>query len=253
MKQAHLYILNAIGSDHYKIGVTTKTPEHRISQMQTGNPLHIESVGSAIFPESEAYRLEAACHAAFREYRLNGEWFDLNPVTATSLLMALRSPDEIRIASAIATRYTGADVTVYPSWTIKPDERNFCPFYFEACAIYPDLEDVESFAGEFWQSLSHRFYMLEPGTAEEAAAHFIRGWTEDLSPSTRHMIWREPHDAEESDALIRSFSYIAARVSGARRTKQRRLDLAVRHGWIVPGEPDGQGGLREVVVREVDA
>jgi hypothetical protein len=62
--------------NHYKIGITTKTVEKRIKQLQTGNS---EKINLVKYYKTEHHRnLEAWLHRKFGANRLEGEWFDLD-------------------------------------------------------------------------------------------------------------------------------------------------------------------------------
>lgn len=61
---------------HYKIGITTKTIEKRIKQLQTGNS---EKIFIVKHYYTEHHRqLEAWLHRKFNDKRLEGEWFELD-------------------------------------------------------------------------------------------------------------------------------------------------------------------------------
>ncbi len=61
---------------HYKIGITTKTPQSRIAELQTGSPTKIEISGYCY--NKNALEMEQLLHKKFANKRLEGEWFALN-------------------------------------------------------------------------------------------------------------------------------------------------------------------------------
>ena len=66
-----------------KIGWTSKDPRSRVRALQTGNPYPLHLVGSV----PGTTQLEASAHERFADYRMAGEWFDVNPYDALTWLM----------------------------------------------------------------------------------------------------------------------------------------------------------------------
>lgn len=60
----------------YKIGITTKTPQSRVVELQTGSPTKITISGYSY--NSNALEMEIELHRMFASKRLEGEWFALN-------------------------------------------------------------------------------------------------------------------------------------------------------------------------------
>ncbi len=60
----------------YKIGITTKTPQSRVAELQTGSPTKITISGYSY--NSNALAMEVELHKKFSSKRLEGEWFALN-------------------------------------------------------------------------------------------------------------------------------------------------------------------------------
>lgn len=70
-----VYLINAWGTDKYKIGITKSDVEKRIKQLQTGCPDKIVLVNTY---ESKNYRhLESWLHREHTSKRVEGEWFIL--------------------------------------------------------------------------------------------------------------------------------------------------------------------------------
>jgi len=61
-----------------KIGWTSGDPIARVRALQTGNPYPLHLVGSVV----GTMKMEAAAHERFDEYRMAGEWFNMNPFDA---------------------------------------------------------------------------------------------------------------------------------------------------------------------------
>ena len=60
---------------HYKIGITTRTIEKRLRELQTGNSEKIEVV--KFYKTEHYFALESWLHRKFGVKRLEGEWFEL--------------------------------------------------------------------------------------------------------------------------------------------------------------------------------
>jgi hypothetical protein len=92
-----------------KCGITTNPPS-RLSSLQTGNP-HALAMSIFLGPvtSKEATEIEAEVHRAFRSFRMQGEWFLVDPVHlidtvgAIFELMFTRRDDPVETAK-IATR-----------------------------------------------------------------------------------------------------------------------------------------------------
>ncbi len=69
-----VYLLKTEGSN-YKIG-TSKHPEKRLRQLQTGNQETLELVGS--YESKFASLIETTLHRQFSHLKRSGEWFDLS-------------------------------------------------------------------------------------------------------------------------------------------------------------------------------
>jgi hypothetical protein len=70
-----LYVLNAEGTDLYKIGVTALTVEGRIKQLQTGCPFFLRT--ALVFELPTVTEAEGVLHNRFQGQRMSGEWFRL--------------------------------------------------------------------------------------------------------------------------------------------------------------------------------
>jgi len=60
----------------FKIGMTKRTPEERIAELQTGNPS--ELLIFAVIRTTDALKCEKMLHRLFSRYRKRGEWFSIS-------------------------------------------------------------------------------------------------------------------------------------------------------------------------------
>lgn len=71
-----VYLINAYGTDLYKIGITTGDIEKRITQLKTGNPYELNLIN--IFECQYHRKVESWMHKKYNSYRKEGEWFELS-------------------------------------------------------------------------------------------------------------------------------------------------------------------------------
>lgn len=70
-----------------KVGFTKSAPEKRMVILQTGNPTRLSLVFKFSAPTPELARLaESVFHEVAKDYRLTGEWFDMEPMEALNAL-----------------------------------------------------------------------------------------------------------------------------------------------------------------------
>jgi hypothetical protein len=68
-----VYIIEAIGSDHIKIGYTkSETPDRRLKELQTSCAYDLKVI--LWLPEADL-RFEQSLHERFKEYHVKREWF----------------------------------------------------------------------------------------------------------------------------------------------------------------------------------
>jgi hypothetical protein len=79
-KAGYVYLINAIGTNRYKIGRTLDL-KRRVSQLnyQSSYPLKIVLSFKSYYPAED----EKALHKKFASYRVHGEWFEFSFVDAT--------------------------------------------------------------------------------------------------------------------------------------------------------------------------
>lgn len=65
---------------HIKIGKADDVSE-RLLELQTGNPFRLRVLLSVILASKrDAFSLESELHKMFEDYRLEGEWFEAEPI-----------------------------------------------------------------------------------------------------------------------------------------------------------------------------
>ena len=75
-KSGNLYVIHAVGTEHYKIGITGRDIATRLKELQTGNHNKLEVVRSYSVDDME--KTEASIHRALEERRVSGEWYKLS-------------------------------------------------------------------------------------------------------------------------------------------------------------------------------
>lgn len=74
IKSGFIYIAKCTTTNYFKIGITSKSVQHRINQLKTANP-SIELIKSYIVKDVE---LEKKLHEMFADKNVNREWFSLS-------------------------------------------------------------------------------------------------------------------------------------------------------------------------------
>lgn len=73
-----VYLICAKGTSRYKIGITTRTPEKRLSELNRSQSPYPLVLVDSIYAEN-ATAAEQTLHARFKHYRRHGEWFEFSP------------------------------------------------------------------------------------------------------------------------------------------------------------------------------
>ncbi len=79
-----VYLINAYGTDLYKIGITTGNVEKRIKQLKTGNPYELTLVN--VFECEYHRKVESWMHKRYSNQREEGEWFTLKDENVFSFI-----------------------------------------------------------------------------------------------------------------------------------------------------------------------
>lgn len=80
----YLYLVRCVGSDYYKIGISTLTPVNRLCQLQVGCPYKLEMCH--VFADPSAYQLEQQIHLELKHCHVRGEWYELKPLEVQALI-----------------------------------------------------------------------------------------------------------------------------------------------------------------------
>ena len=73
-----IYLIGAKGTSRYKIGVTTRTPEKRLSELNGSQSPYPLVLVDSIYVEN-ATAGERILHTKFKHYKRHGEWFEFSP------------------------------------------------------------------------------------------------------------------------------------------------------------------------------
>lgn len=88
-----VYILNAQGTNLFKIGITTRTTAKRIKNLQTGNSNKIVEVYKH---ESDyANIIERCLHRHYAHLRQTGEWFNFDDISIEEVKTKLHTFEEV--------------------------------------------------------------------------------------------------------------------------------------------------------------
>jgi len=73
----YVYFIRKENQNVFKIGMTTNAPETRLKQIQTSTPDRLSIFG--VLEANSPRRLESELHERYKEHRIMGEWFRLDP------------------------------------------------------------------------------------------------------------------------------------------------------------------------------
>lgn len=71
----YIYLIQSQEEGYYKIG-TSKYPNKRLLQLQTGNSAQLKLIET--YESEHASQIERALHRRYCHFHKNGEWFDLS-------------------------------------------------------------------------------------------------------------------------------------------------------------------------------
>lgn len=89
LNAGRIYVIQAVGFNRYKIGFTTRSVEERLKELQPTKQCTPYKKVIETEIKDNAYQLEQLIHQYFKEYRVNGEWFDLDPANLNLLNLML--------------------------------------------------------------------------------------------------------------------------------------------------------------------
>jgi len=84
----YVYLVNAVGTNKFKIGKTRVPVSHRIDELQTGCPIRLRYVYHAYVYNMS--RIEKELHNQFACFRSIGEWFSLNCASVQECITLMR-------------------------------------------------------------------------------------------------------------------------------------------------------------------
>jgi hypothetical protein len=87
-RPGHIYLVNAVGTNKFKIGKTAGSVAHRIKDLQIGSPIRLRYVYHAYV--SHMSRFEKELHYQFSCFRSIGEWFALSHTNVKECITLMR-------------------------------------------------------------------------------------------------------------------------------------------------------------------
>jgi hypothetical protein len=87
-RPGHIYLVNAVGTNKFKIGKTAGSVAHRIKDLQIGSPIRLRYVYHAYVDRMN--RTERELHYQFAYFRSIGEWFSLSDTNVKECITLMR-------------------------------------------------------------------------------------------------------------------------------------------------------------------
>lgn len=87
-QSGYIYLVNAVGTNKFKIGKTTGSVAHRIKDLQIGSPIRLRYVYHAYVDRMN--RTERELHYQFACFRSIGEWFSLSDTNVKECITLMR-------------------------------------------------------------------------------------------------------------------------------------------------------------------
>lgn len=87
-RPGYIYLVNAVGTDKFKIGKTAGSIAHRIKDLQIGSPIRLRYVYHAYVARMS--RTERELHYRFSCFRSVGEWFALSDANVKECITLMR-------------------------------------------------------------------------------------------------------------------------------------------------------------------
>jgi hypothetical protein len=76
-KSGYIYLIHAKGTTRYKIGLTTRTVQERLAELNSSqSAFPLELITSAKF--EHVHEVEKSLHERYRLCRVHGEWFEFS-------------------------------------------------------------------------------------------------------------------------------------------------------------------------------
>ncbi|MBT3045017.1 MAG: GIY-YIG nuclease family protein [Candidatus Thiodiazotropha sp. (ex Codakia orbicularis)] len=123
------FIIENEDNDEHRIKIgCSKKPEQRIRNLQTGNSRKLCLMG---WIECSDQSIERLLHEKYEEFRLNGEWFSIEPCNVLEELKTYSTTSYICI-QANAGAFLGCDTDAIPEYLgpwewLDTEIQEFCP------------------------------------------------------------------------------------------------------------------------------
>ena len=87
-----VYLIEAVNTGTFKIGITKNDPNSRLKQLSTGNESELVIV--SVYRTSNYRKLESWLHRKFSDKRINGEWFTLTESDIDNFIVTCHEANE---------------------------------------------------------------------------------------------------------------------------------------------------------------
>jgi T5orf172 domain len=124
-KPGYIYLIHAVGTKRYKIGLTVRSVEERFNELnssQSAYPLQLIAFGK--FPDVNV--AEKEFHARYSRNRVYGEWFEFTNREARSVALSLSKEEPLismwQIAIALLLAVSFATCQIQKSNHVFPQQ-----------------------------------------------------------------------------------------------------------------------------------
>lgn len=90
----YVYLIHAIGSNLYKIGLTTRTPEKRLKDLN-GSQFPYQLTLSHYIYVDDVHKIENELHQHFKSYHHHNEWFNFTERMISDVIDTMNNYDNI--------------------------------------------------------------------------------------------------------------------------------------------------------------
>ena len=123
-RSGHIYLVNAVGTDSFKIGMTKQPVLQRINTLQTGCPLQLRYVYHSYVEDMQ--KTERELHQIFDSFREIGEWFFLKNSQVKECiglmrLMQIQEPTSFTETDKLEEQYKENDLLDAIAPTLESD------------------------------------------------------------------------------------------------------------------------------------
>jgi Meiotically up-regulated gene 113 len=90
--KGYIYLIHAKGTNLYKIGLTTRSVEARLKELNGKQSPHELLLRHSIMVDADdVYRLEALLHRRFKKYNYRNEWFKFSKFKVGSVVRSMNA------------------------------------------------------------------------------------------------------------------------------------------------------------------